>query len=75
MKKILLIVGAAFLLGGFSSCDKCTTCRIERLNGVVEAEYEEYCGTPKEIEDFKNDLENKTNAQLGSNGIVICVDN
>jgi len=75
MKKVLLIIGTILILGSFASCKKCTTCKIQRLSGVVEAEYEEYCGTPKEIDDFKSNLEDKAAAQLGSNGQVICVDN
>lgn len=74
MKKILLIFGVVLFFGSFSSCKKCTTCRIEKLNGSVEAEYQEYCGTPAEIDNFKKNLQEKSDLYLGSQGKVICVD-
>ena len=74
MKKILFILAVSCITFGFSSCKKCVTCQIKNINGTVEAEYEEYCGTSKEIESFKTDLENKTQTQLGPNGQVICTD-
>lgn len=65
----------ACLTVGFSSCKKCVTCRIERLDGTVEAQYDEYCGTSTEVEDFKNSVEAKSEDYLGQNGKVICTEN
>ena len=74
MKKILFIIAVSCIAFVFTSCKKCVTCQIKNINGTVEAEYEEYCGTTKEIESFKADLENKSQTQLGQNGQVICTD-
>ena len=63
-----------FLLAGITSCKKCTTCEIRKLDGTVEARYEEYCGTNEEIDNFKKELEIKKDLHLGANGQVICVD-
>ncbi len=74
MRKVLSIVFGLIIIAGISSCKKCTTCEIKKLDGTVEAQYEEYCGSKKEIEDFKKSLEEKTLIHLGSNGQVVCVD-
>ena len=74
MKKILFILAVSCITLGFTSCKKCVTCQIKNINGTVEAEYEEYCGTPKEIESFKDDLKKKTQTQMGQTGQVICTD-
>lgn len=74
MKRILFLLFSIILLLGVSSCKKCTTCEIRKLDGTVEASYEEYCGTKDDLDRFKEDLEIKTANQLGQNGQVICND-
>ncbi len=74
MKRLFILLCAGALIIGFSSCKKCTTCEIKRLNGNVEASYEEYCGSKDDIDAFKKDLEEKSQNVLGSNGQVICTD-
>ncbi len=74
MKKVIPIIFALFLLISISSCKKCTTCEIRKLNGDIEAQYEEYCGSKTELDDFKKELEEKKDIHLGSNGQVICSD-
>jgi len=74
MKKAIIVLAVSLVALSFSSCKKCVTCKIQNINGTVEAEYDEYCGTAEEIRNFKADLENKSQAQLGANGQVICID-
>ncbi len=74
MKKAFIILTISFITLGFSSCKKCVTCKIQNIDGTVEAEYNEYCGTAEEIRNFKAELENKSQTQLGANGEVICTD-
>jgi hypothetical protein len=53
MKKVILILAmGAFIVAGFSSCKKCTTC-VVKLNGATFYTYPETCGSAKEIDDFK----------------------
>lgn len=74
MKRFLILLCTAFFIFGFSSCKKCTTCEIRKLNGNVEVSYEEYCGSKDDIDAFKKSLENKKDLFLGANGQVICSD-
>lgn len=53
----------------FSSCaSTCITCTVERLDGTIEAQYDEFCGTEEEIEDFKADIQQKISTTSGSSG-------
>jgi hypothetical protein len=75
MKKTYsLIVLLSLFLFSFNSCKKCVTCRIEQLDGTIEAEYNQFCGTSKEVDEFQSELEGKTNVFIGEDGVVICVD-
>jgi hypothetical protein len=76
MKRSLITIAMILLAAGlFNSCKQCVTCRIERLNGTIEAEYEEYCGTESDIDDFKAALKTKSDQFVGPSGKVICTDN
>ncbi len=60
---------------GFSSCQTCVSCKVERLNGVIEAEYYEYCGTEEEIEAFKADIRTKLDAIPNTETVqIICTE-
>lgn len=65
-RRLVVISFTAFFL---SSCaSTCITCTVERLNGTIEAEYEEFCGTDEEIEAFKADIQQKISTTPGSSG-------
>ena len=53
MKKALVVLAVGMLLiGGFSSCKKCTTCEWKQ-NGTTIVTYPETCGSAQEIDDWK----------------------
>ncbi len=73
MKKIVFpILALMLVVSVFTSCKKCVTCSIERLDGTVDAEYDQFCGTSDEVDEFKKELQNKSNSVIGDDGIVIC---
>ncbi|MCF8373759.1 MAG: hypothetical protein K9H64_19210 [Bacteroidales bacterium] len=74
MKRLFILLCAAVFILGFASCKKCTTCEIRKLDGTVEASYDEFCGSKKDIDDFKKSLEAKKELFLGANGQVICTE-
>ncbi len=76
MKNIVKLLAVFALVAlSFSSCKKCVSCKVERLNGILEAEYEEFCGTDDEIDEFKKSIRTKLNAVPNTQTIVIiCTD-
>lgn len=65
-RKITVLLFVAVL---FSSCaSTCITCTVERLDGTIEAQYDEFCGTDEEIEAFKADIQQKISTTSGSSG-------
>ena len=75
MKRLVVISLTFLVVIGFAACKKCTTCEIKRLNGTVEATYEEYCGSKDDIDEFKKELEQKAQLHFQSDAQVICNDN
>jgi len=69
MKTALKIgFGSLLILLLMNSCSTCITCTVERLDGTVEAEYDEFCGTGDEIDAFKEDIRTKISVTPGSSG-------
>lgn len=69
MKTALKIsFGLLLILLLMNSCATCITCTVERLDGTVEAEYDEFCGTSDEIDAFKEDIRTKISVTPGSAG-------
>ena len=54
MKKILVVVAvAALVVGGFSSCKKCSTCKATKA-GQIEISGGETCGASKVVSDYED---------------------
>jgi len=54
MKKIIILICAAFIALSFTSCKKCTHCTATHTaTGILAYDYGEYCATPKEIKDYE----------------------
>lgn len=55
VSKLLFTAAASAML--FTSCQKCTTCKVTHTNsGVVMNNDGEYCGTAQDIKDYKDGL-------------------
>jgi hypothetical protein len=65
IKRFLVLIAAAAI---FTSCSTCISCTVERLDGTVEAQYDEFCGTQDEIDEFKSEIQETINTTPGSSG-------
>ena len=59
MKKIVLLLSITAVVFAYSSCKKCVTCKYEYeyLGQKVEVAYPQECGTAKQINDYKANVE------------------
>lgn len=66
VKTSFIAIVALFVMSSCSST--CITCTVERLDGTVEAVYDEFCGTEEEIDAFQTDIQNTINTTPGAAG-------
>lgn len=67
MKKVILIVAVvALAVTGFTSCKKCTDCKV--TSGTFAYDPGEYCGTPADVKAYE-DAFRESNGLLGT---VVC---
>lgn len=52
MKKILFVF-LAFCLFGFSSCERCSTCKVKEGNNTIYT-YERECGDKDDLKEYEN---------------------
>jgi hypothetical protein len=71
MKKLLIIL-ALISLSGLYSCKKCTTCRI--VTDQYTSFPEKFCGSSKEVRDFKANYDDQAAALPYSYSRAECTD-
>jgi hypothetical protein len=70
-RKSLYILIILFLVGGFNSCKRCTSCEVKDSNGNTIQEPTTSCGSTTELEQVKNNAQVQATSIGGS---FECVD-
>ena len=73
MKKVILVIAVAAFAVGFSSCKKCTTCKVTDSNDpTFTYTYPEYCAKSADVNTFKTACQTTYSTALGYT--VTCTD-